>query len=99
MIDGHTRVVVSERASQAIMDGEAVVLNQETGEFYSLNPIGARIFDLAMRGSDVASIINALTTEYSASRDEVSANLETYLGELQAIGLITLVPGIEERSP
>lgn len=68
--------------------GEAVLLNLSTEEYFSLNEVGSRIWDLMDGQRTVADITDSITTEYDAERADVLEDVLVLLDELAEAGLI-----------
>ena len=74
-------VVVTE------LDGEAILLNCESGVFFGLNALGTRIWQLLVMGEDEESISTVLLTEYAVDEARLRADLSKFLLVLVAKGL------------
>lgn len=68
------------------IDGEVVIINLETGNYYSLRGTGARVWEGI--GADVPA--DAIAADLAAAFDGVDAppDLTAFLAELEAEGLI-----------
>lgn len=78
-----TEQVVSQRA-----DESAIVLDLRSGEYFSIEGIGAEIWALCAVDSTVESIIQALESEWAVPRDVLVTDVLEFLDELQRAGLI-----------
>jgi hypothetical protein len=76
----------------ADLAGELAILNQTTGIYYGLDPVGARIWTLIAEGNTVGEIRAILCDEYDVDGKQVEADLTTLLSDLQAKGLILVAP-------
>jgi len=68
--------------------GALAILDAPSGRFYTLNDVGARVWDLLCEGATLASIVGQLEREYDVSVDVLHADVERLLGELANAGLI-----------
>ena len=68
---------------------ELVLLDPEDGSYYTLDEVGARIWELADGTRTAAEIAEALDEEFDASLDTIQADLLDLLAELTASGLVT----------
>ncbi|MCE9541842.1 PqqD family peptide modification chaperone [Candidatus Kaiserbacteria bacterium] len=60
------------------VEGEAIIINLETGSYYSLNPIASVIWNLIAERYSVHDIETALTNKYGLSvRDDLSTFIRT----------------------
>lgn len=71
------------------MEGQAVLLDLSTEEYYSLNEVGSRIWELADGEHTVAAMVDTIVAEYEAEREQVSADVLDLLDELSEEGLVS----------
>jgi hypothetical protein len=90
MITEQTVVVASPDLSTAYLDGEAVILDVNSGQYYGLNEVGARIFELVEQPCSVDAIVTRLTKEYSVEGEDLKADLLAFLREMVKKDLIQL---------
>ncbi|MDX1530169.1 MAG: PqqD family protein [Rhodothermales bacterium] len=83
-----TPVVTTDGLSAAQLGDEAIVLNVHTGQYYSLNELGARILDIAETPTAPDDIVRALLCEYDVEEDVLRADVLAFLEDLQRNGLI-----------
>ncbi|MGH8559258.1 MAG: PqqD family protein [Methylococcales bacterium] len=63
---------------------EAVVANLDNGLYYSINPVGAQIWELMVLGLSENDIIDYMTGAYShAAKDYVATSIGNFLRQLQ----------------
>ncbi len=70
-----------------VVDGEAVIVDVTTGDYFSLNAVGTDVWTSLHRGADVPSIVAATVTRYGVDRATVARDVEDLIGELEDIGL------------
>lgn len=71
-----------------IIDGEAILVNMQTGRYYSASEIGAVVWGLIEAGAPVSAIVDRVSARYRGAREEIAAGLESFLAELEREGLI-----------
>lgn len=71
-----------------IIDGEAILVNMQTGRYYSASEIGAVVWGLIEAGAPVNVIVDRVSARYRGAREEIAAGLESFLAELEREGLI-----------
>jgi hypothetical protein len=79
-----------------VIDGEAIVVNLETGAYYSLQGIGSVIWSLVEAGATRAAITAAIAGRFAGEEGEIAVAVDRLLDELLEEGLIALrtdVPG------
>jgi hypothetical protein len=72
------------------LDGEAVILNLESGMYFGLDEIGTRIWQLLDLHKSLRKTLQALETEFDAPAERLASDLTTFVGTLQAKGLLTV---------
>jgi hypothetical protein len=70
------------------IEGESVVINLETGSYYSLRATGSEIWESLAANRAVELIVDDLSARYSANRVEVEQSVIQLIGELQQEQLI-----------
>jgi Coenzyme PQQ synthesis protein D (PqqD) len=72
------------------LDGEAVLLNLESGKYYGLDPVGLRIWQFVQQTPLLRSVWQSMQDEFDAPADALHRDLLTFIDELSTEGLITL---------
>jgi hypothetical protein len=85
---------VAEVAAKVI-DGEAIIMNLSTGLYYSMDNVGATIWELAARGYSVADVADVIVDRYSIDRQRAADDVQRLVGELLEEKLVT----VAEREP
>lgn len=73
--------------AQAV-NGEAVLLDIERGEYYSLNVVGSRIWELCDGTRSTAQIVSVICDEFDAAEEVVATDTRDILDELEREKLI-----------
>lgn len=71
-----------------LFDDEVVVINFDTGSYYSLTSAAADIWTSLAAGAAIGEIADAVAARYTASRTEIEAAIESLVAELSAENLI-----------
>ena len=90
-LESHTEIIVSRNLAVADLGSEAVLLDPNSGVYFGLNGVAARILDLAQSGSTIGRIVDKLLEEYEVERDRLSADVEGFVMDLKQRGLVTTV--------
>ena len=93
MITVQSTVVVAPGLTAAHLGDEAVLLDANSGRYYGLNELGARIFDLAKSATTVEAIRDALLQEYKVEADRLEGDLVAFLQEMEDRHLIHVTDG------
>lgn len=75
-----------------VLEGEAVVLNLETGIYFTLNPVGTRIWQLIEEHGDLAKVRDAMISEYEVGEEALDRDIEALMRELVEKGLVLSTP-------
>ena len=75
------------------LEGEAVILNLETGTYFGLNEVGTRIWALIQEHRSLGKVFEAMCAEYGASPETLKSDLLQLVEELRAKGLV----GVSQR--
>lgn len=70
------------------IDETLVLLNPLTGHYYTLNEVGARIWELLDGTRTQDEIVNVLSAEYEAADAEIRADVDDLLADLRDEELI-----------
>jgi coenzyme PQQ biosynthesis protein PqqD len=74
----HGAQVIAQKAKN-----DWLLLNMENGNYFSLNDIGGRIWELCDGSRSVAQVVEALATEYDAPADVLKQDVVELLEGLQ----------------
>jgi hypothetical protein len=69
--------------------GRGVLLNLETGAYFSLNRLGCAIWKLAEGGTPIDRLLVAVRTEFDAAPDGLESDVRAFLGDLRERGLLS----------
>ncbi len=72
------------------LDGEAVILNLQTGAYLGLDQIGARMWQLMGQHRSLRRVWTLLQDEFDASPAQLETDLLGFVGQLGANGLLVL---------
>jgi hypothetical protein len=63
----------------------------DLSSIYTLNEVGARVWQLVDGQTPVAKIVQTITSEYEVSAEEAAADITELLEDWQAVGLVRAV--------
>ncbi|HJU89312.1 MAG TPA: PqqD family peptide modification chaperone [Gemmatimonadaceae bacterium] len=90
MIADASIAVVARNQVSSDLGGEAVILHLASGTYYSLNEVGATIWNLLQQPRRVRQILDHVVAEYDIDREECAADLHRLLDALSREGLIEI---------
>jgi hypothetical protein len=76
-----------------IIDGEAVIINLDTGNYYSLVETGSLIWSLVDKGASANDVRSLVEQTYHGDAADIDRGVEELLGQLQQENLIVPVDG------
>ena len=68
---------------------ETVILDLESGTYFGLDPVGARIWQLMKEGKSLAEICDVMLDEYEVSREKLERDALALAQDLEARSLIS----------
>lgn len=86
-----TTVRISRDVLCQEVEGEAVLLDLDSGKYFGLNEVGTRFWELAARTGDVSEIFTRMLDEYEVDEETLAGDLDDFLGDVSSAGLIELV--------
>ena len=82
--------ISSDNVVSRELEGEAVILNLETGVYFGLNEVGTRIWALIQEHRSLGKVFEAMRAEYGASPEALKSDLLQLVEELRAKGLVSV---------
>lgn len=70
------------------LGGEAVILNLKSGEYFGLDPVGARVWSLIQEKRSVGAVRDALLEEYDVEPEACQRDLLALLKDMAGQSLI-----------
>ena len=74
------------------VDGEAVILNLESGIYFGLDQVGTRIWQLIQAHGSLQKVFETMCDEFDVGSDALERDLLGLMGELCAKGLVRASP-------
>ena len=68
-----------------------ILLNPENGQYFTLDEVGARVWELCDGSHAVAEVVSALYAEYDAPLKSIQTDVLELLGELAGEQLVATV--------
>ena len=87
-ISNSTTIMPAAQQVSASLTDEAVILNLDSGVYYGLDAVGARIWNLIQSPISVAEIQRILLDEYDVDADQCERDVLALIERLVAEGLI-----------
>jgi len=75
-----------------VIDGETIVLNFESGHYYSFNPSASEIWLRVLAGSPIASATESVARRFAVDPAAIRREVEDFVRRLEAEQLIRRAP-------
>jgi len=83
-------ITFSDQVISQEVSGETVLLDLESENYFGLDEVGTRIWQLIKETNDLQAIYQTLLAEYDVSEQRLQQDLNTLLAEISGLGLIRL---------
>lgn len=74
-----------------VVGEEAVVVRQNAAEVLALNDVGARVLELIDADKTLEQVIEAMSSEYDVSPEELGRDVERFVAEMRDAGIVEQV--------
>jgi len=88
-IDFAQKVTVSPEALFQEVSGETVILDLNSEQYFSLDEVGTRIWQLLQESAEIQSVYDVLLEEYDVEPAILKADIHRLLQELIKVGLVS----------
>jgi coenzyme PQQ biosynthesis protein PqqD len=82
MIGPESRLRRRDRVLTQRAAGQWILLDLEGGQYYALDEVSGRIWELCDGTRDVMAVVEALCQDYEAPAETVEADVLAFLGEM-----------------
>ena len=83
-------VAISDDVVSRDLEGEAVILNLESGTYFGLDPVGTRVWSILGEGGSLRRAFDVLLQEYDVTPEKLEGDILRLVKELRAKGLVSL---------
>lgn len=99
MTDIEARVSIPSDVLFHELDGEAVLLNLQTGKYFGLDPTGTRIWHFLVESGSLGLAYRRMLDEYDVDAEVLRADMLALVEQLAAHDLIQLeTPSVDHES-
>jgi len=85
-----TRVVIGGNVVSRDLDGEAIILNLESGIYFGLDSVGTRIWSLLQEDGSLRRTFELLEQEYDVEPERLKADILRLVEELRSNDLLSV---------
>ncbi len=87
---GDALLVRADHAITADLDANGMILDPEAGQFIELNPVAFRMWEMIAAPISIAELCERLVAEYAVAPDMCRAEVDRWLADMRARGLVRL---------
>ena len=80
----------NEEIDDTDLDGEKVMMNLDKGQYFMMNEVGSRIWEIISEPINVRRIIDTLRSEYEVDEETCKDTVVEFLGRLNNADLISI---------
>jgi Coenzyme PQQ synthesis protein D (PqqD) len=85
-----TRFTIRQSVLSRLVGDETVILELESGSYFGLDPIGARVWALIGTGTTLGDLCEVMIADYEVDRAQLERDLEALVTDLAHNRLITV---------
>jgi len=89
-MDLNQTIVQSPDVISQEVSGETVLLDLESENYFGLDEVGTRVWQLIKESGDLRAIFETMLEEYEVNEECLEQDLEALLTEIVSLGLITM---------
>lgn len=89
-IQPDTKIVRDSEIIFSEMDGETVMMSIENGEYYGIDPVGSRIWELIETPVKVSGLCEILGAEYKVTPEQCSKDVMSFLNDMLEKGIVKI---------
>lgn len=90
-INTNKKVVHSKNIIWREVDNEAVILNIETNDYFTLDSTGAEIWKRFTSENSISAIISGISSEYGIEKERLTEDINDFIKELKEEGLVKII--------
>jgi hypothetical protein len=95
---GQVHLHIPDSVKQTASEDGAVLLDVERGICFSLNTVALDIWQLLKLGRNETEMLEIMLAKYPVSREQLHADIQAFLGNLHASGLLIADGAAEQKS-
>jgi hypothetical protein len=84
------KVVPSKDVLTQEVSGEMVLMDLSSEQYFGLDAVGTRVWNLLGQGTAPADLVSILLREYEVEQQQLESDIEELLGQLLEAGLVRI---------
>lgn len=94
----HHRLSASPEALSTVgPTGATAILDPESGQFYSMNEVAGRVWELLRDGTTFRAIVDQLESEYDVAAETLTVDVDRLLQKFANAGLLEVEGGVHDE--
>lgn len=89
-LDYSAKIAIPDSVLMQELDGEAVLLNLDSGKYFGLDEVGTRMWQLLQSSASIQVAFDQILDEYEVEPGQLRSDLEGLIAELTAEKLIEI---------
>lgn len=89
-ITNSSTLVISDDVVSCDLDGEAAILNIDSGIYFGLDPIGAKIWNSLKKPCEISDLMKMILNEYDVDEEILKNDLFELVNDLMKYGLVKI---------
>ncbi|TQV85347.1 lasso peptide biosynthesis PqqD family chaperone [Aliikangiella coralliicola] len=85
-----TQIERNSEVVEALIDGETVMMDIESGNYYGLDLIATRIWQLIEKPLSVQAICSQLLSEYDVSEEQCHQDVIDFINQMAQVRTVTI---------
>lgn len=90
-MDADTKIARTESIVASSINDELVMFDADAGQYYSLNPVAAQVWQHLETPKTIADLCALLTDSFDVTKEQCTEELISFLPDLEKKGLISVV--------
>ena len=86
----NTRLRLNQELLQSEIDGETIMMSIDNGEYYGLNSVASRIWEILKTEPLFSELLDTLTSEYDIDKNQCKTETLEFLNKLVTTKLIKI---------
>ena len=86
------RIEIPDEVLVRELQGESVLLNLDSECYFGLDEVGTRMWNALAAAPSTAAACEALLAEYDVAPEQLRADLDAFVAQLAAAGLVRVAP-------
>ncbi len=87
-----SKICRNEELVTSEIDGEVVMMSIDNGEYYGMDAIGSRIWELIDKPTQVDQLIETLMAEFQVDRETCKHDVLVFLNDMSGSDVIKICP-------